>query len=120
MPFEKGSRLPKDVTIKFPTQSKNRRLADVGHPISREVFGNAFDYRENDQEQRNHPPGMKARGRYETLQGKGCRSGARIPVGKRLIEDRHYQRTRCGFQHGHNDHREGSCNEGASVRQKVS
>ncbi len=63
---------------------------------------------------------MKARGRNETLQGKGCRSGARIPVGKRLIEDRHYQRAGCSFQHGHDDHREGSYSECAGVRQKVS
>src|SRR5437763_13964637 len=103
------------MTVKLLSKTKNRRLADVGHPISREVFGNAFDYRKNNQKLRNHPPGMKARGRNETLQGKGCRSRARIPEGEYLIEDRHYQLDGCGDLHSYDDHRQGSYNECAGV-----
>jgi DNA-binding GntR family transcriptional regulator len=43
MSLEEGCRLRKNVTVQFLTESKDRRLADVGHPIGRAIFGNALD-----------------------------------------------------------------------------
>ena len=119
MSFEEGRRLREDMTIKFLSKAKNRRLADIGHPISRKVFGNAFDQGKNDQEQRNHPPRMKAGGRNDSLQGKRGRSRARITVSECLIDYGHDQRARGRFQHSHDDHREGGCSECAGVRKQI-
>ena len=79
----------KDMTVEFLSQTKDRRLADVRHQIRREVFGHTFDYGKSDQKQGNHPPRVKARRRNETLQGKWCRSWARVPVSECLVDDRY-------------------------------